>query len=125
MNIAVTTYIDNEKLMFEKNIGDYSEDENSANIKYVDKNKKKYEIIVDKKNDNVSIVKDDTAMLIKKSRAVTNYATDYGILNLETKLIGVARLEKNNFVQFEIKYKIYFSKKDSQENRLKVLIRKN
>lgn len=123
MNITVTTYINKEKLLTEKNSGNFFEEENNYLIEYIDKNKKNYKIIVDKNKDSVSIVKDNTIMAIKNKKTKTKYPTPYGVIDLETELIKVNKLEKNNFVQFEIDYKIHFSKIDSQHNTLKILIK--
>ena len=123
MNIAITTYIDNEKLLFEKHIGNYTSSEKEHIIKYVDKNKKNFKIVIDKNKDNVSIVKDNNVLSIKKEKSFSKYETNFGFIDLETKLVKIEKLERNNFIQFEIEYKIYFSKKDSQLNKLKILIK--
>lgn len=122
--ITITTYVDKEKLLVEKYQGEYLEQEESYIINYIDKNKKNFKIVIDKNKDNVSIVKDNTTMAIKKQISTTNYSTNYGVVQLKTELQNIEKLEKNNFVQFEIDYKIYFSKIDSQYNKLKLLIKK-
>lgn len=124
MNLKITTYIDNTKFLSEQYESNYFEEENIYTIEYFDKNKNFFKIIIDKKKDNVSIIKDNIKMLLKKEKSLTNYSTDYGVVNLETKLENIIKLEKNSFVQFEINYKLYFSKIDTQNNSLKILIKK-
>lgn len=125
MKITITTYVDDEKLNVSSYDGKYKEEQNFYVVEYFDdKNKKNFKIIIDKNKDNVSIIKDNVTMNIKNSRNYTNYATEYGIFNLETELFNVVKLEKNNFICFEINYKLYFSNKDSQNMKLKILIKK-
>lgn len=124
MNINVTTYIDGEKLLFEKNEGSFREEDKSYVINYFDKNKKSFEIVIDKNKDNVSILKEGVAMSLGSNPAETSYSTDFGIIKLKTKLLGLNILEKNKFIQFEINYKIFFSAIDSQNNILKILIKR-
>lgn len=124
MDINVTTYIDGEKLLFEKNKGSLKEEERSYIINYFDKNKKSFEIVIDKNKDNVSIVKEGVAMSLGSVPTETSYSTDFGIIKLKTKLLSVNILEKNKFIQFEISYKIFFSAIDSQNNKLKILIKR-
>lgn len=122
MNIMLTTYIDNEKLLFEKHKGAFFEDDNFYKIEYVDKNKKKFKIIIDKQKDNVSIVKEDSTLFVEKQRTKTEYKSEFGILGLETQLISNVVKQRNSIYQFEITYYIYFSKIDKQENKLKIVV---
>ncbi|MBF0713761.1 DUF1934 family protein [Gemella sp. GH3] len=125
MNIKIITYVDNKKLLSEKYDGIYIECDKKYILEYTDKNKKKYKIVIDKNKDNVSIIKEGNSMDISGAKSLSVYGTDYGVINLETKLLNVEKLERNNFVRFEIIYKLYFSKFDSQENKLQILININ
>lgn len=125
MTITITTYIDDKEVLKNKYLGSFRETLESYEITYVDENKKNLKIIIDKMLDNVSIVKESIPMVIKKERMKTSYATLQGVLQLETELSFIKELAKNNFVQFEISYRIHFSKIDFQRNRLKILIKKN
>lgn len=125
MNINLTTYIDNKKLLSEKYVGTYEENLENYIINYSDKNKKKFKIIVDKNKDNVSILKEGTTMNISKNRGLSEYITEYGVISIETKLLSIEKMERNSFVRLDIIYDLYFSKFDSQENKLQILININ
>lgn len=122
MNIQVTTYIDNKKLLFERNDGDFVEKEDAYQILYTDKNSQNFDIKIEKNCDKVIISKDNMPLNIFKELSVSQYKTPYGDISLHTKLLSVDIKEKNKFIQFEIEYKIIFSKIDSQLNKLKILV---
>ncbi|MDO4814063.1 MAG: DUF1934 family protein [Gemella sp.] len=122
MNIQVTTYVDNKKLLFEKNEGNFLEEENYYQITYKDKNSEACDIRLEKNGEKVVINRASSPLNIGKEVTVSQYKTPYGLMDLHTKLIGVDVKEKSKFIQFEIEYRIIFSKIDSQLTKLKILV---
>lgn len=124
MNIQVTTYINNEKLLFEKNEGDFLEEEKFYQIIYKDKHSELCDIKIDKSGEKVLIKKGGSNLNIGKEITSSQYMTDYGPIDLQTQLLSVDIKEKSKFIQFEMLYRIIFSKVDNQLNKLKILIRR-
>ena len=121
--IKITTYVDAEKIHDESYIGTYISQLDSEKIIYKDKNNKKIEIFIDKIKESVSIEKDDSKMYLAYTKTSNDYSTQYGQMKLETQLVKMSKMEKNNFTLFEIVYNIHFGKKDKQQNKLKILVK--
>ena len=121
--IKITTYVDAEKIHEESCIGRYIEQLDSQKIIYNDKNNKKIEIFIDKIKESVSIEKDDSKMYLAYTKTSNDYSTQYGQMKLETQLVKMSKIGKNNFTLFEIVYNIYFGKNDKQQNKLKILVK--
>ncbi|WP_314396287.1 hypothetical protein [uncultured Gemella sp.] len=121
--IKITTYVDAEKVHEESCIGRYIEQLDSQKIIYNDKNNKKIEIFIDKIKESVSIEKDDSKMYLAYTKTSNDYSTQYGQMKLETQLVKMSKIGKNNFTLFEIVYNIYFGKNDKQQNKLKILVK--
>lgn len=125
MEIKITTYVDSDKLHDEKYVGFYEELLSYEKIQYTDKNKKKIEIVIDKIKESVSIEKDNSKILVGYSRTSNDYSTDYGLMKLDTQLVKLNKKSRNNLMMYEIIYNIYFNKKDKQQNKLKILLKKS
>ena len=95
MEIKITTYTDNEKVYEDKHFGEFSEEISSEKIVYNDKNEKKIKIFIDKIKESVSI------------------------------LVSMEKKSRNNLVMYEIVYNIFFDRNEKQQNKLKILIKKN
>ena len=108
MEIKITTYVDNEKALEEKYVGEYIVANTYEKIQYIDKNEKKIEIFIDKMKESVSIEKDNSKMSIEYSRKSSDYTTVYGIMKLDTQLVKINKLARNNLVMHEIIYNIFF-----------------
>ena len=121
--IKITTYVDAEKVHEESCLGRYIEQLDSQKIIYNDKNNKKIEIFIDKIKESVSIEKDDSKMYLAYMKTSNDYSTQYGQMKLETQLVKISKIGKNNFTLFEIVYNIYFGKNDKQQNKLKILVK--
>ena len=121
--IKITTYVDAEKVHEESCIGRYIEQLDSQKIIYNDKNNKKIEIFIDKIKESVSIEKDDSKMYLAYTKTSNDYSTQYGQMKLETQLVKMSKIGKNNFTLFEIVYNIHFGKNDKQQNKLKILVK--
>ena len=121
--IKITTYVDAEKIHEESYLGRYTEQLDSQKIIYNDKNNKKIEIFIDKIKESVSIEKDDSKMYLAYTKTSNDYSTQYGQMKLETQLVKMSKIGKNNFTLFEIVYNIYFGKNDKQQNKLKILVK--
>ena len=121
--IKITTYVDSEKIHEESCVGSVSEQISSEKISYSDKNNKKIEIFIDKIKESVSIEKDDSKMYLAYTKTSNDYSTQYGQMKLETQLVKMSKIGKNNFTLFEIVYNIYFGKNDKQQNKLKILVK--
>ena len=121
--IKITTYVDSEKIHEESCVGSVSEQISSEKISYSDKNNKKIEIFIDKIKESVSIEKDDSKMYLAYTKTSNDYSTQYGQMKLETQLVKMSKMEKNNFTLFEIVYNIHFGKNDKQQNKLKILVK--
>ena len=121
--IKITTYVDAEKVHEESYLGRYTEQLDSQKIIYSDKNNKKIEIFIDKIKESVSIEKDDSKMYLAYTKTSNDYSTQYGQMKLETQLVKMSKMGKNNFTLFEIVYNIYFGKNDKQQNKLKILVK--
>ena len=121
--IKITTYVDAEKVHEESCLGRYIEQLDSQKIIYNDKNNKKIEIFIDKIKESVSIEKDDSKMYLAYTKTSNDYSTQYGQMKLETQLVKMSKIGKNNFTLFEIVYNIYFGKNDKQQNKLKILVK--
>ena len=121
--IKITTYVDAEKIHDESYIGTYISQLDSEKIIYKDKNNKKIEIFIDKIKESVSIEKDDSKMYLAYTKTSNDYSTQYGQMKLETQLVKMSKIAKNNFTLFEIVYNIYFGKNDKQQNKLKILVK--
>ena len=121
--IKITTYVDAEKVHEESCLGRYIEQLDSQKIIYNDKNNKKIEIFIDKIKESVSIEKDDSKMYLAYTKTSNDYSTQYGQMKLETQLVKISKIGKNNFTLFEIVYNIYFGKNDKQKNKLKILVK--
>ena len=123
--IKITTYVDSEKIHEESYLGSFLEQTSSEKISYSDKNNKKIEIFIDKIKESVSIEKDDSKMYLAYTKTSNDYSTQYGQMKLETQLVKMSKMEKNNFTLFEIVYNIHFGKNDKQQNKLKILVKNN
>ena len=121
--IKITTYIDTEKIHEELHIGTYISQLDSEKLIYKDKNNKKIEIFIDKIKESVSIEKDDSKMYLSYTKTSNDYSTQYGQMKLETQLVKLNKLSKNNITLFEIVYNIYFGENDKQQNKLKILVK--
>ena len=121
--IKITSYVDAEKIHEESYLGRYTEQLDSQKIIYSDKNNKKIEIFIDKIKESVSIEKDDSKMYLAYTKTSNDYSTQYGQMKLETQLVKMSKMGKNNFTLFEIVYNIYFGKNDKQQNKLKILVK--
>ena len=121
--IKITTYVDSEKIHEESCVGSVSEQISSEKISYSDKNNKKIEIFIDKIKESVSIEKDDSKMYLAYTKTSNDYSTQYGQMKLETQLVKMSKMGKNNFTLFEIVYNIHFGKNDKQQNKLKILVK--
>ena len=121
--IKITTYVDAEKVHEESCLGRYIEQLDSQKIIYNDKNNKKIEIFIDKIKESVSIEKDDSKIYLAYTKTSNDYSTQYGQMKLETQLVKMSKIGKNNFTLFEIVYNIYFGKNDKQQNKLKILVK--
>ena len=125
MEIKITTYTDNEKVYEDKHFGEFSEEISSEKIVYNDKNEKKIKIFIDKIKESVSIEKDNLKMHIGYSRKSSDYNTIYGNVKLDTQLVSMEKKSRNNLVMYEIVYNIFFDRNEKQQNKLKILIKKN
>ena len=121
--IRITTYVDAEKIHEELYIGTYISQLDSEKIIYKDKNNKKIEIFIDKIKESVSIEKDDSKIYLSYTKTSNDYSTQYGQMKLETQLVKIGKMSKNNFTLFEIVYNIFFGNKDKQQNKLKILVK--
>ena len=122
MEIKITTYVDNEKALEEKYVGEYIVANTYEKIQYIDKNEKKIKIFIDKMKESVSIEKDNSKMSIEYSRKSSEYTTVYGIMKLDTQLVKINKLARNNLVMHEIIYNIFFDQ-EKQQNKLKILVK--
>ena len=122
MEIKITTYVDNEKALEEKYVGEYIVANTYEKIQYIDKNKKKIKIFIDKMKESVSIEKDNSKMSIEYSRKSSDYTTVYGVMKLDTQLVKINKLARNNLVMHEIIYNIFFDQ-EKQQNKLKILVK--
>jgi hypothetical protein len=122
MEIKITTYVDNEKALEEKYVGEYIVANTYEKIQYIDKNEKKIKIFIDKMKESVSIEKDNSKMSIEYSRKSSDYTTGYGIMKLDTQLVKINKLARNNLVMHEIIYNIFFDQ-EKQQNKLKILVK--
>ena len=122
MEIKITTYVDNEKALEEKYVGEYIVANTYEKIQYIDKNEKKIKIFIDKMKESVSIEKDNSKMSIEYSRKSSDYTTVYGIMKLDTQLVKINKLARNNIVMHEIIYNIFFDQ-EKQQNKLKILVK--
>ena len=122
MEIKITTYVDNEKALEEKYVGEYIVENTYEKIQYIDKNEKKIKIFIDKMKESVSIEKDNSKMSIEYSRKSSDYTTAYGIMKLDTQLVKINKLVRNNLVMHEIIYNIFFDQ-EKQQNKLKILVK--
>ena len=124
MEIKITTYVDNEKALEEKYVGEYIVANTYEKIQYIDKNEKKIKIFIDKMKESVSIEKDNSKMSIEYSRKSSDYTTVYGIMKLDTQLVKINKQARNNLVMHEIIYNIFFDQ-EKQQNKLKILVKKS
>ena len=122
MEIKITTYVDNEKALEEKYVGEYIVANTYEKIQYIDKNEKKIKIFIDKMKESVSIEKDNSKMSIEYSRKSSDYTTVYGIMKLDTQLVKINKLARNNLVMHEIIYNRFFDQ-EKQQNKLKILVK--
>ena len=122
MEIKITTYVDNEKALEEKYVGEYIVANTYEKIQYIDKNEKKIKIFIDKMKESVSIEKDNSKMSIEYSRKSSDYTTVYGIMKLDTQLVKINKLARNNLVMHEIIYNIFFDQ-EKQQNKLRILVK--
>ena len=120
--IKITTYVDAEKIHEDSHVGTHIEEATSEKITYSDKNNKKIEIFIDKMKESVSIEKDNSKMSIEYSRKSSDYTTVYGIMKLDTQLVKINKLARNNLVMHEIIYNIFFDQ-EKQQNKLKILVK--
>ena len=125
MEIKITTYTDNEKVYEDKHFGEFSEEISSEKIVYNDKNEKKIKIFIDKIKESVSIEKDNLKTYIGYSRKSSDYNTIYGNVKLDTQLVSMEKKSRNNLIMYEIVYNIFFDRNEKQQNKLKILIKKN
>lgn len=125
MEIKITTYTDNEKVYEDKHFGEFSEEISSEKIVYNDKNEKKIKIFIDKIKESVSIEKDNLKTHIGYNRKSSDYNTIYGNVKLDTQLVSMEKKSRNNLVMYEIVYNIFFYRNEKQQNKLKILIKKN
>lgn len=125
MEIKITTYTDNEKVYEDKHFGEFSEEISSEKIVYNDKNEKKIKIFIDKIKESVSIEKDNLKTHIGYNRKSSDYNTIYGNVKLDTQLVSMEKKSRNNLIMYEIVYNIFFDRNEKQQNKLKILIKKN
>lgn len=125
MEIKITTYTDNEKVYEDKHFGEFLEEICSEKIVYNDKNEKKIKIFIDKIKESVSIEKDNLKTHIGYNRKSSDYNTIYGNVKLDTQLVSMEKKSRNNLVMYEIVYNIFFDRNEKQQNKLKILIKKN
>ena len=125
MEIKITTYVDNEKALEEKYVGEYIVANTYEKIQYIDKNEKKIKIFIDKMKESVSIEKDNLKTHIGYSGKSSDYNTIYGNVKLDTQLVSMEKKSRNNLVMYEIVYNIFFDRNEKQQNKLKILIKKN
>ena len=125
MEIKITTYTDNEKVYEDKHFGEFSEEICSEKIVYNDKNEKKIKIFIDKIKESVSIEKDNLKTHIGYNRKSSDYNTIYGNVKLDTQLVSMEKKSRNNLIMYEIVYNIFFDRNEKQQNKLKILIKKN
>ena len=123
--IKITTYVDAEKIHEDSHVGAHIEEATSEKITYSDKNNKKIEIFIDKIKESVSIEKDNLKTHIGYSRKSSDYNTIYGNVKLDTQLVSMEKKSRNNLVMYEIVYNIFFDRNEKQQNKLKILIKKN
>lgn len=124
MKIKILTYIDDEKSYEESYNGEYLEEKTRYIIEYCDNNLENFKIIIDKIKENVSIDKDTVEMIVKYTKNKTIYRTLHGDIEIITQLVKWSKKERNNLVCFDIEYKIFFNEEDSQNNKLRILIKK-
>ena len=122
MEIKIITYVDNEKALEEKYVGEYIVANTYEKIQYIDKNEKKIKIFIDKMKESVSIEKDNSKMSIEYSRKSSDYTTVYGVMKLDAQLVKIDKLARNNLVLYEIVYNIFFGQ-EKQQNKLKILVK--
>ena len=122
MEIKIITYVNNEKALEEKYVGEYIVENTYEKIQYIDKNEKKIKIFIDKMKESVSIEKDNSKMSIEYSRKSSDYTTVYGIMKLDAQLVKIDKLARNNLVLYEIVYNIFFGQ-EKQQNKLKILVK--
>ena len=122
MEIKITTYVDNEKALEEKYVGEYIVANTYEKIQYIDKNEKKIKIFIDTMKESVNIEKDNSKMSIEYSRKSSDYTTVYGIMKLDTQLVKINKQARNNLVMHEIIYNIFFDQ-EKQQNKLKILVK--
>ena len=72
--------------------------------------------------ESVSIEKDNSKMSIEYSRKSSDYTTVYGVIKLDTQLVKINKLARNNLVMHEIIYNIFFDQ-EKQQNKLKILVK--
>ena len=125
MEIKITTYTDNKKVYEDKHFGEFSEEISSEKIVYNNKNEKKIKIFIDKIKESVSIEKDNLKTHIGYNRKSSDYNTIYGNVKLDTQLVSMEKKSRNNLVMYEIVYNIFFDRNEKQQNKLKILIKKN
>ena len=46
-------------------------------------------------------------------------------MKLDTQLVSMEKKSRNNLVMYEIVYNIFFDRNEKQQNKLKILIKKN
>lgn len=124
MKIKILTYIDDEKSYEESYNGEYLEEKTRYIIEYRDNNLENFKIIIDKIKENVSIDKDTVEMIVKYTKNKTIYKTLHGDIEIITQLVKWSKKERNNLVCFDIEYKIFFNEEDSQNNKLRIIIKK-
>ena len=122
MEIKIITYVNNEKALEEKYVGEYIVENTYEKIQYIDKNEKKIKIFIDKMKESVSIEKDNSKMSIEYRRKSSDYITVYGVMKLDTQLVKINKLARNNLVMHEIIYNIFFDQ-EKQQNKLKILVK--
>ena len=122
MEIKIITYVNNEKALEEKYVGEYIVENTYEKIQYIDKNEKKIKIFIDKMKESVSIEKDNSKMSIEYRRKSSDYITVYGVMKLDTRLVKINKLARNNLVMYEIIYNIFFDQ-EKQQNKLKILVK--
>ena len=122
MEIKIITYVNNEKALEEKYVGEYIVENAYEKIQYIDKNEKKIKIFIDKMKESVSIEKDNSKMSIEYRRKSSDYITVYGVMKLDTRLVKINKLARNNLVMYEIIYNIFFDQ-EKQQNKLKILVK--
>lgn len=124
MKIKILTYIDNKKSYEESYNGEYVEEKTKYIIEYCNNNLENFKIIIDKIKENVSIYKDTVETIVKYTKTKTIYKTLHGNIEIITQLVKWSKKERNNLLCFDIEYKIFFNDKDSQNNKLRIIIKK-